>query len=75
METRCEDRRWKGVAKLLALALSVPICPPDTMLLFILIMVGQFDDSVNSTENTNVERNDGQENNELESIWNDAFAP
>jgi len=43
------------VAKLLALALPVPICPPDTMLPFILIMVGQFDDSVNSTENTTLD--------------------
>jgi len=59
METRCEDRRWKRVAKKcvqwLALALPVVICTPGTMFPFILLTVGQFDDSVRSSENTTLD--------------------
>jgi hypothetical protein len=59
METKCEDSRWKRLTKncvqWLALALPVVICTPDTMLPFILIMVGQFDDSVRSSENTTLD--------------------
>ena len=35
----------------LALALPAVICTPDTTFPFILLMVGQFDDSVRSSEN------------------------
>jgi hypothetical protein len=35
----------------LTVALPVVICTPDTMFPFILLMVGQFDDSVRSSEN------------------------
>lgn len=42
----------KNCVQWLALALPVVICTPDTMLPFILLMVGQFDDSFRSSENT-----------------------
>jgi hypothetical protein len=44
-------RLAKNCVQWLALALPVVICTPDTMLPFILIMVGQFEDPVRSSEN------------------------
>jgi len=55
METRCEDKVAKKRVQWLALALAVVICTPGSMFPLILLMVGQFDDSVRSSENTKLD--------------------
>jgi hypothetical protein len=59
METSREDGRWKKVVKncvqWLALAMPVVIFTPDTMFPFILHMVGQYNDSIRSSENTKLD--------------------
>jgi len=46
----------KNCVQWLAFALPVVICTPDTMFPFILLMVGQLDDSVRSSENETSDR-------------------